>query len=89
MFFQQKHIFIFYRYFTSYGPDAKRHELRYLMNGAIRREENRGFSGTVAGQRTDRWLDQVADLMGSTVGISSNRDVSKYSACKIIFVFES
>ena len=65
-----------YRYYYSHGKDAKRHELRYLMNGAIRREERVNFRETTAGQRTSRWLDDIADLMGSKVGISSKRDVS-------------
>lgn len=46
------------------------------MNGAIRREERADFRSTTVGQRTDRWLDQVANIMGSTTGISSNRNVS-------------
>jgi hypothetical protein len=59
------------------------------MNGAIRREEKRDFRETQAGRRTSRWLDQISDLMGSQVGISSKRNVSKtfciYINCIYIF----
>jgi hypothetical protein len=50
-----------------------------MMNGAIRREDKVKFSETPTGVRTSRWLDDIAAMMDSKVGISSERDVS--SAC--------
>jgi hypothetical protein len=58
----------------SYGPDANRHRLRFGMNGAIKALERETIAR--AGPSADRFLDDIGNLVGSTEGISSKRDVS-------------
>ena len=65
--------------FFSYGPNENRHRLRFGLNQAIKTLEK--VTIEQSGPDADRFLDDIGNMVGSTEGISSNRDVSFLKPC--------